>query len=429
MHLQPSGKTETVAPSIGLFFGDDPPARTPVMLRLGRQNIDIAPGESEYTVTDSFVLPVDVEVEAVQPHAHYRARDVRGVATLPDGTTKWLIYIRNWDFRWQHVYRYVTPFELPKGTTVAMRYTYDNSTTNARNPQLPPTRVHWGQYSNDEMGDLWIQVLTRDDRDRQILNAAFQPKMIAEDIVGYEATIRTDPSRVQLHDDVAVLYLELGLAQDAVVHFGAAARLKPGSAAAHYNLGTALTLAGRLAEATSQFRQALQIAPDYALAHNNLGDVLLRAGSSEEALEHFREALRLDPAYAQAYYNVGSLLRSRGELSAAIVQFQEAVRRKPDFTQALTSLAWLLATAPDSALRRPPDAIVLAERAANLTGRTDPGGLDVLAAAYAAAGQFDRAIATAQAALAMKPAESLARAIEQRLAQYQQRKPWTTPRN
>ena len=93
---------------------DDPPERTPAMLRLGRQSIDIAAGEKHYTITDSFVLPVDVEVQAVQPHAHYRAREVTGVATLPDGTTKWLIYIKDWDFRWQHVYRYVTPFALPQ---------------------------------------------------------------------------------------------------------------------------------------------------------------------------------------------------------------------------------------------------------------------------------------------------------------------------
>ena len=39
-----------------------------------------------YMATDSFVLPVDVEVLAVQPHAHYLAREVSGVATLPDGT-------------------------------------------------------------------------------------------------------------------------------------------------------------------------------------------------------------------------------------------------------------------------------------------------------------------------------------------------------
>ena len=40
----------------------------------------------------------------------------KAMATLPDGSTKWLIYIKDWDFRWQHVYRYVTPFALPKGT-------------------------------------------------------------------------------------------------------------------------------------------------------------------------------------------------------------------------------------------------------------------------------------------------------------------------
>jgi hypothetical protein len=58
------------------------------MLRLGRQRIAIAAGEKDYAITDSFVLPVDVEVQAVQPHAHYRAREVKGIATLPDGTTK-----------------------------------------------------------------------------------------------------------------------------------------------------------------------------------------------------------------------------------------------------------------------------------------------------------------------------------------------------
>ena len=144
VHMKPSGKTERVEPSIGLYFGDDPPERTPAMLRLGRQSIDITPGEKHYTITDSFVLPVDVEVQAVQPHAHYRAREVTGVATLPDGTTKWLIFIKDWDVRWQHVYRYVTPFALPHGTTLAVRYTYDNSADNPRNPEQPPRRVQWG---------------------------------------------------------------------------------------------------------------------------------------------------------------------------------------------------------------------------------------------------------------------------------------------
>ncbi len=69
------------------------------MLRLGKQNIDIPAGDANYVVRDSYVLPVDAEVRALQPHAHYRARDVRGVATLPDGTQRTLIHIRDWDFQ------------------------------------------------------------------------------------------------------------------------------------------------------------------------------------------------------------------------------------------------------------------------------------------------------------------------------------------
>jgi hypothetical protein len=64
--------------------------------------------------------PVDVELHAVQPHAHYRAREVHGTATLPDGTTRPLITIREWDFRWQHVYRYEQPLALPRGTRLSM---------------------------------------------------------------------------------------------------------------------------------------------------------------------------------------------------------------------------------------------------------------------------------------------------------------------
>ena len=422
VHMKPSGKTESVEPSIGLYFGDDPPERTPAMLRLGRQSIDIAPGDKHYTITDSFVLPVDVEVQAVQPHAHYRAREVAGVATLPDGTTKWLISIKDWDVRWQHVYRYVTPFALPRGTTLAVRYTYDNSADNPRNPEQPPRRVRWGQWAKDEMGDLWIQVLTRDDRDLQQLNAAYQPKLLAEDIVGYETMIRADPSRVQRHDDVAVLYLELGRALEAAAHFEASAALKPQSAAAHFNFGTALTMAGRLDEAIVQYQQALQIRPDYGLAHNNLGNVLLRLGRPGDALQHFRDAVRLDPSNAEAHYNAGSVLRSRGDLAGALEQFRQAVQLKPDSTSAVASLAWLLATAPDAALRNAGEAIRYGERAADLTRRTDASALDILAAAYASAGEFDRAVAITQEALGLKPDDALAAAIRQRQELYRQRK-------
>lgn len=315
LHMQPSGKPEPVRPSVGLFFAPAAAAnagtRTPAIIRLGDQGIDIPAGEPSYAIGDSYVLPVDVELLAVQPHAHYRAREIEAIATLPDGTRKRLIHIRDWDFRWQHVYRFVTPVRLPKGTTVAMRFTYDNSERNVRNPERPPRRARWGQRSSDEMGDLWLQVLTRDAQDLATLTREVRRKMTAEDTVGYETMLRAYPDDAGLHDDVAVLYLELGQAEAAVAHFDASLRLTPGSAPAYFNLGTALAVAGRLDPAIAAFRRALAIDPDYSSAHNNLGNVLAALGRQDDAIGHFREAVRLDPDNAEARASLARELTRR----------------------------------------------------------------------------------------------------------------------
>jgi Flp pilus assembly protein TadD len=329
IHMQPSGRAESVQPSIGLYFGDQPPTRTPAILRLGRQNIDIPAGDGHYVVTDSYELPVDVEVEAVQPHAHYRAHDVRGDATLPDGSIVPLIHVADWDFRWQHVYRFVKPLPLPKGTTIAMRYVYDNSASNPRNPQRPPTRARWGQRSADEMGDLWIQVLTRTERDLVTLTREFRTKVAAEDVIGYETEISARPSEAALHDDAAMLYLELGRADKAIEHFKAALALKPPSAAAHYNLGTALTVARRLDEATAEYTEAIRLDPLYIKAHNNLGNVWLAQGRTADAIREFGEVVRLQPASASGLANLAAAFAAAGDFERAVANADAALRAQP----------------------------------------------------------------------------------------------------
>jgi Flp pilus assembly protein TadD/mono/diheme cytochrome c family protein len=341
IHMQPSGRPETVSPSIGLYFGNDPPEQTPTMLRLGRQNIDIPAGEKSYVETDSFVLPVDVEVEAVQPHAHYLATDVTGTATLPDGTTKTLIHLGDWDFRWQHVYRYEKPFALPRGTRLAMRYVYDNSADNPRNPSQPPRRVYWGQRSKDEMGDLWIQVLTKNTHDLDTLADAFRPKMIGEDVLGYERELQVAPSNVALHDSVALLYLEINRPADAARHFEASAALQPNSAPAHFNFGTALAISGRADAAIAQYEQALKIRPDYAQAHNNLAGALLEQGNVADALRHYQEAVRIDPKYVGAFGNMARAYAAEGQIDDAAKSVETALKLSPPEPLATTLRAQL----------------------------------------------------------------------------------------
>ena len=202
--------------------------------------------------------------------------------------------------------------------------------------------------------------------------------MIATDTVGYEELIKRDPSRTQLRDDVAVLYLALDRPLDAVRHFQAVAQLKPQSAPAFFNLATALTSAGRLDEAVTQYRQALALQPSYAMAHNNLGAVFLKLNRPAEAAAEFRETIRLDPGISEAHLNLGNLLRANGQPVAAVAEFREAARTQPDSVSALAALASMLATAADGGLRSPAEAVRLAERAADLTSRQDASTLDVL---------------------------------------------------
>ncbi len=305
-HMQPSGKPELVQPSIGLYFSDEPPTRIPAMLRLGKQNIDIPAGDAHYLITDSYTLPVDAEVLALQPHAHYRARDVRGEATLPDGTKRTLIHIGDWDFRWQHVFQFEQPFWLPKGTTLSMQYRYDNSTANPRNPEHPPKRAQWGQRSSDEMGDLWIQVLTRDEPDLVTLTKQFRTKVAAEDVNGYEAEIARHPDDVGLHDDAALLYLEIGQPDRAIPHFQRAVALKDGSAAAHYNLGTAFAIARQFEQAVAEFQTAIRLEPGYANPHTNLGNVWMAQQKYDEAIREFSEVVRLQPDSSAAKSNLAA---------------------------------------------------------------------------------------------------------------------------
>jgi Tfp pilus assembly protein PilF len=462
LHLQPTGKAEIVSPSVALYYTKDAPQRTPAILRLGRQDIDIPPGEHAYTMTDSYTLPVGVELHAVQPHAHYRARSVEGIATLPDGTTRPLIRILDWDFRWQHVFRLVKPIALPSGTTISMRFVYDNSTDNPRNPRQPPERALWEQRSSDEMGNLWIQVLPSSERDLELLTADFRPRAAADDAAGYEMMLRREPRSIAYHNDVALLYLGLSQFDRAVEHFQAVAELNAASAPAQFNLGTALmrggrldaavdrmraalaidrsyvlarinlanTLAalGRLEEAEGECRAGLELEPNNAVLVNNLGRIVMLRGRRTDAIGQFRRALALDPRYAEPHYNLGRAAADAGNAVEAAAELRRAVLLLPDWPLAQIELAALLSSSPDERVLDPEHAVQLAERAAALTGGNDARTLDVLGMAYAAAGQFDRAVESVQRALQLLGTGADASALQDRADRYRHHRRYETPR-
>ena len=158
IHYHPSGKPEEDRSTLGLRFSG-PPTKGRVAIVLANPRIDIPPGDAHYVVKASVTMPQDVDLFGITPHAHYLGKDLKVEARLPDGTTRPLIWIKDWDFNWQGQYRYKEPVHLPKGTRIGFEYVYDNSDNNPRNPAHPPVRVRWGEETKDEMALVFLGVV------------------------------------------------------------------------------------------------------------------------------------------------------------------------------------------------------------------------------------------------------------------------------
>jgi tetratricopeptide (TPR) repeat protein len=306
-----------------------------MILRLEHDDdIDIPADAKDFEISDELELPADVNVLALLPHAHYLCREMKAYATLPDGTRKWLIWIKRWDFDWQGVFRYSDPMFLPKGTVLSMRYTYDNSAENPRNPNTPPKRVRGGQKSTDEMADLWMEVLPNRREDLATLEIA----MMRHRLTKY-------PQDVNAYADLGAALRATGKNREAIATLQQAERLNPDNAQVQNNLGTVFGSLGEFDEAVIHFREALKVRPDYFLACFNLANALRLAGNVQEATTYYVEAVELKPESVEAHDKLGLVYALQGKLSEAISEFREALRIKPDDAVARESLSRAEATA------------------------------------------------------------------------------------
>ncbi len=429
MHLKPSGKPETIAAQIGLYFTSEPPTKQPMLLQLEHDAaLDIPPGKSDFIIDDQLKLPVDVDVLGIYPHAHYLGKDLQGYAILPNGEKRWLIWIRNWDIDRQSVYRYRKPVFLPRGTTIHMRYTYDNSSENVHNPNDPPIRVRAGNRSVDEMGHLWLQVLPvnvppnspdprllletawMQDRLRKAPNDTLALYNLAAALTvearysdaakTYQQVLNLDPKDARAWNGLGVALENSGDWQNAQQAFKKASDADPTLTDALFNLAKSQLDHNDPSTAEQSFRAVLQRSPNDASAHSGLAQALLKEGNQEAAQSEFAAALRIDPQNLEALEALGQLALSQGQPAQAVDLLEKAEQRSPDDSIVHQQLALAYAQSGRYA-----DAVRQLREALRLTP-DDPQVHAMLSQVIEATGDLRQAIAEQREALRLNASDA-----------------------
>jgi Flp pilus assembly protein TadD/mono/diheme cytochrome c family protein len=372
IHLKPSGKPEKLDAEVGLYFTSDPPTKQPMLLSLERDDkLDIPPGDPAFVVEDSLTLPVDVDVLGCYPHAHYLGHDMQGWATLPDGEQKWLVRIPSWDIDRQSVYRYKEPLLLPKGTVLHMKYTYDNSAANPHNPHNPPVRVRAGNRSEDEMAQLWLQVLpvnTPDDASdpRLAIEEAWMRRRLAKtptdqldlyNLAGalagqgkyadaadlYERDIKLGRPEVRTLTALGAALEGAGQLDQAQQRYRSAIALATSAGSpscdARFDLARLGVRRSDYQEAEKEFRQLLSTCAEDAETRSGLGAALLGAGRTDDAVGEFRRALELDATDFTALYNLGAIALDGGDPAQAVKMLESALHSRSESPEVDEKLA------------------------------------------------------------------------------------------
>jgi tetratricopeptide (TPR) repeat protein len=219
-----------------------------------------------------------------------------------------------------------------------------------------------------------------------------------EAVLHYRQAIQDDPKYAHAYNNLGLALAMKGSLDDAIGDFSKAVELDASYSNAEGNLGQAFLQKNDLDSAIPHIKRALELGPETADLQDNLGTALAQKGQTADAIPHFQRALALSPDMIEARYYLGMALVMTGRRTEGLAEWRQALRKDPDNVPVLNETAWVLATSADATLRNGSEAVPLAEHAVQLTSAHEPAILGTLAAAYAEAGRFDKAVELEQRA-------------------------------
>jgi tetratricopeptide (TPR) repeat protein len=213
--------------------------------------------------------------------------------------------------------------------------------------------------------------------------------------------------------------------KDAVEHYTKMLDGDPNNATWYAFRGWARHKAGQTAQGLKDYAEAIRLNPTAAPWYSNRGLIHLEAKQVDDAIADFSSAIDLSPSTELLYRNRAMAYARKKDWAKAAADYDKVVEINPDSAIGQNGLAWLLSTAPDDKVRDGKRALEAAQKACELTEHKNGGYLDTLAAAYAEAGQFDKAVEWQEKALKAGdiPVKDLD-AARQRLELFKARKPY-----
>jgi tetratricopeptide (TPR) repeat protein len=235
--------------------------------------------------------------------------------------------------------------------------------------------------------------------------------------------IGLDSNDAGAYDRRGSAWMTIRQSDKAIADWSEAIRLDRNDVSAYKTRGSARMANRQYDLAIADWGEVIRLNPELPLAYHNRAYAWMKKGESDKAIADWTAAIRVDPQDASAYSNRGSAWLGKRQYDKALADYHAAIRLDPKFGEAYWGLAALFATCPDAKYRDGKQAVENAEKAGELLGLSDSGFVAVLAAAHAAAGDFDFAVTWQEQAIELAPEKSKAE-LRSRLDLYKVRKPY-----
>lgn len=246
----------------------------------------------------------------------------------------------------------------------------------------------------------------------------------------FRQALEQQPGAANRHSKLGTLFLNRGDKEQALKEFELADSLLPGNGTILFNLARIHFENANIDTAIEKLHATLKANPFHLGARKQLGLILKRHGKLEEAAKQLSKVIPQEPKQVDLRLHHAEACTSLGKFDQAVTDYREVLKFAPDDLNATMGLAWVLAVQPEATTEQRAEAIKMAEQVVKATRRNSAKPLDVLAAALAASGEFDKAQLCADEAWGLAllgKDKKFAKAVSDRLRLYREKKPHRVP--